>query len=133
MPTYYWGCSVLEPRELREIEEQLCLLMNERLGLSQPNLVKTVRKLGRRLPPRQANNAQVVIDAIAKADHPRLFAQISEGDIHKANARLTEYLEGIDRKKMRIDGAIRLASGLAFNLLILAAILLIVLRLRGFV
>ncbi len=124
---------MIEARKLKEMECQLCTLMNERLGLSQTSLAKAVARAGRRLPARQRANAQCVIDALGKVEHPLLYAQLSEANIHTAEARLTEYLSSIDRKKLQIDRLIKITSSLAFNLLVLAAIVIVLLRLRGFV
>ncbi len=124
---------MIDPRHLKETEEQLCVLMNERLRLSQPSLAEAVSRAGRRLPVKQRGHAQVVVDALDKVDHPQLFAQISEAEINIAKARLAEYLEGIDVKKRRIDNALKLTSGLAFNLLVLTAAVIVLLRFRGFI
>ena len=124
---------MIEPRELKQIESQLCTLMNERLGLSQTSLAKMVARAGRRLPAKQRLHAQTLIEALAKVEHPQLYAQISEANIHTAEARLTEYLKGIDRKKLRIDRLIKITSGLAFNLLVLTAVVIVLLRLRGYI
>ncbi|MBU2981764.1 hypothetical protein KO498_08040 [Lentibacter algarum] len=122
-----------DPQEIKQIEARLCALMNERLGLSQPSLEKAVRRAGRRLPSSQKKRAQVIIEALAKADHPALFAQLSETNLYRADVRLTEYLETIDRKKLRVDSALRLVASLSFNVLLLAAIVITVLHLRGFI
>ena len=124
---------MIDAKELKQAEAQLCTLMNERLGLTQSSLAKSVARAGRRLPAKQRAHAQVLVEAVEKVEHPQLYTQLSQADIRKAEARLTEYLSGIDRKKQRIDSLIKVISSLAFNLLVLVAIVITLLRFRGFV
>ena len=59
--------------------------------------------------------------------------QLDEAAIVKAHGRLKAYLEKIDRNEVKRRQWIRAGLALAFNLLIVLTVLIVVLRLRGFI
>ena len=124
---------MIEPSRLSEMERELCALMAARLGVERPDLVQSLRALGRRLPRRQRRVGAELSAALAKAAHPQLYAQLDGAAILKTYGRLKTYLEQIDGRELRRRRWIRAGAALAFNLLAVLAGVIVVLRLRSFV
>lgn len=115
------------------MERELRALMVAHLGVDKPGLAKSLRAAGRGLPLRHRQNGVRITEALEKVAHPRLYAQLDEKKIGKAYAGLKAYLQAIDRAEVKRRQWIRAGSGLAFNLLIVVAAVIVLLRLRGFV
>ncbi len=124
---------MIEPSRLSEMERELRGLMAAHLGVERASLAESLRAVGRGLPLRHRRDAARITEALEKATHPKLYAQLDAAAIIKAHGRLKAYLERIDRGEVRRRQWIRGGAGLAFNLLIVITAVIVVLRLRGFV
>ena len=124
---------MIEASRLSEMERELRGLMAAHLGVNKPSLAAGLRSIGRGLPLRQRQNGARLTEALEKVSHPQLCVQLDEAAIVKAHGRLNAYLEKIDRNEVKRRQWIRAGSALAFNLLIVLTVLIVVLRLRGFI
>ncbi|RFP91198.1 hypothetical protein DZK27_02740 [Rhodobacteraceae bacterium 63075] len=123
---------MIERERLSTWESDLLALFETRLGVRAETLARALKKAGRRLPARQRQNGQRIVEALKRADHPRLAVQNDARDLPRAHEELTAHLEGIDRRERKIRAALRLTATIAFNLLFVAAAVIVILRWRDF-
>lgn len=118
---------------LLEIETELCKLMQAKLGVKAEALQPALRKAGRRLPKRLQRRGALISDALARADHPQLAIQANQKAIEASHGALKAYLGRIDPAEAKLRARLRLAGDIAFKLLFVAALFIVVLKIRGFV
>ena len=111
----------------------LCALLDEKLSLRRGALHSRLSRAGRRLPARIRHQAQLVVEAETLAAHPRLARRIDHVRVARAHAEVRAHLRSIDPADRRRGAMLGVLGGLAFNLLLLAALVLAFLRWRGFV
>lgn len=123
----------MDMNRLSEMEEVLVPLFAAHLGVKSKRLERALRKAGRRLPAKQRENGARIVAAMERAVHPMLQAQIDEAAVERGFAALSAHLSAIDRADLRKTSAIRWASGLALNLLIVVAVVIALMRMRGLI
>lgn len=116
-----------------QMARQLETLFAERLGLKRGPLRARIRAARRLLPADIRRDAQAVAEAAALSGHPRLGPAMAGGGVADAFARVRAYLEGPKPAEARTLRRLRIAAGLVFNMLVVAALLVAVLAWRGFV
>jgi len=114
-------------RRVREVEQ----LLQAKLGVRGGSLSTRLSRAGRRLPRRIQKAGQVIIDAQAKAAHPKLARMLDAPMVDRAFADITEHLKTIDPADRRKGAILGLLGGLVFNLLVLAVIVVVLMRWRG--
>lgn len=107
-------------------------LLQERLGLRGRSLAGQVTRAGRRLPRQVAREARYLAQAESLAANPRLWRQVDPARFDSAHRTVRDHLRGIDPRERRKTRIIGIASGAAFNLLAVAALVLVVLVWRGY-
>jgi len=123
--------SMTESGDITELANDLEARLGEKLGLKRGPLEKRVRKAGRRLPRRVHRDAGVIGKAMQLADHPKLRRRVDRKQVDNAHQRIVEHLGKIDPKERRIHFALGVLSGLAFNILLLIALVIVFLKWRG--
>lgn len=108
-------------------------LMEERLRVSGRDLPARLRRAGRMLPRGMRRRARAVIDAQAMLRNPKLARQVDIAGRQKDAARLVAYLRTLDPAEARKTAVIRLAASIAFNLLVVAGLVLAVLLWRDLI
>lgn len=109
----------------------LCALLAEKLSLRRGSLADRLRRAGRRLPARIRAQAQIVAEAEALSLHPKLARRIDRHGVSRAFAEVRDHLNGIDAGYLRRGALLGMLAGLAFNMLLFTALVLVVLRWRG--
>ncbi len=119
--------------DIRAEFDDLRALFEKHLGVRAPTVKAAVRRAGRRLPRGMRAQAAVLVEAEALAAHPKLERRIDRARTAAAYATLRDYLRTQDLAKERATRRINTAVVVVFNLLVIAAGLIVVLRWRGFV
>ena len=113
--------------------EELCALLADKLSLKHGSLEERLRRAGRRLPARIRAQGQIVAEAEALAVHPKLARRIDRDSVARAFAEVRTHLVAIDAGYLRRGALLGMLGGLAFNMLLFAALALTFLRWRGVV
>ena len=108
-------------------------LFEKHLGVRAPTLEKAVRRAGRRLPRGVRAKAGVLVEAEGYATHPKLERRIDRAATDAAVNELSTYLKAQDLDRERTTRRLNALAGLVFNLLLVGALLIVVLRWRGFI
>jgi hypothetical protein len=114
---------MIEPARFHDRIAALQALLRTRMGLRGATLERQVSRAGRRLPRRQRRAAQTLLGAQDWMAHPRLARLLDRRAVEAALADLHRHLDGIDPHDRRRTALLRLAGGIAFNLMLLAALL----------
>ena len=112
--------------------DQLRALLEKRLKLS-GELSESLRRVRRHLPHRLRKAADDLTSAEESFAHPRLAAALEEDQLVKKARRLRAYLAELDLKDRRKGRLLDMAATSAFAVLCVIALLVVVLRWRGFV
>lgn len=112
---------------------QLNALLDEKLGLRKGPLAQRARRAGRRLPARVRAALLRVAEAETMSAHPKLAQRIDAVTVRRARAEAEAHLKTIDPADRRLGVILGALGGLAFNVLLFLALLLVVLRWQGFV
>ena len=113
--------------------ENLRALLRKQLGIKSGTLAKRAVKAGRRLPSAVRNDIAAVAEAETMAQHPKLGRRMDPKVSHDAYKRAAAFLQAIDVKDRRKGALLNLAGNIVFRLLVVFALLVVVLRWRGFV
>ncbi|ETX14055.1 hypothetical protein OCH239_05290 [Roseivivax halodurans JCM 10272] len=119
--------------DLRTGGERLEALAAEKLGRTRGSLARRAARAGRDLPRGVRRDLAIVAEALHLSDHPRLRCRIDEPGTRAALTRSEAHLAGIDAADRRWGRILGLLTVIAFNLLVVATGLLILLRWRGLV
>lgn len=84
------------------------------------------------LPRAARRDAQTIAEAQAMAAHPKLRRRLDPKALRQAEARLRHTLGAIDPQDRRRGYWLGIATGMVFNFMILAAVILGVLAWRGY-
>ena len=108
-------------------------MLHTKLGLRGKSLSVRLRRAGRLLPRRLRTEAALLTQAEVKLGHPRLARQVDFVRVNNAFQAIEAYLARMDPKDRRKGKILGWLGGIVFNLLLLVAILLLVLRWQGLV
>lgn len=118
---------------IQQMADRVAALMEERLGLRGQGLEGKLRKAGRTLPRRVRDAATRLAEAAHMSQNPRLLLQIDEGKVAEDYDLCIRHLSAVspwDRRKAAILGA---TTSILVSLGIVAALVVVVLRWRGFI
>lgn len=107
-------------------------LIHERLGLRGRTLGRQVRRAGRLLPRAVAREARYLAQAAEIAPNPRLWRMIDPGHVDRAHRIVRDHLLAVNPRDRRLTRILGVASVIAFNLIVVLALLLAVLVWRGY-
>ncbi len=116
----------------REIEE-ISRLIEDRLGIRAHSLEAQLRKAGRLLPSAVQREARFLAQAQLLMQNPKLARMIDPARREQAFRLVTGHLKAIDPRARRADRRLHVAAAIALNLLVAAALVIVVLRWRGIV
>ncbi|MEM6939489.1 MAG: hypothetical protein AAF943_12450 [Pseudomonadota bacterium] len=119
--------------EIEEKIESVRGLLHAKLGLRKRELSVMLARAGRRLPRRVHGQAQVLLQARAQAQHPKLAQRLDHVAITRAYEDTVAHLRAIDLAERRKDRLLGIAGSLAFNLLLFGVLLVSLLRWQGHV
>ncbi|NIZ14033.1 hypothetical protein [Phaeobacter sp. HF9A] len=112
--------------------DQIHTLLDKRLKLSGP-LPEALPRARRYLPHRLRKAAQELLAAQECFENPRIARTLDEDRLVKKARSLKAYLAGIDLRDRRKGRLLDLGATIGFALLSVIALLVLVLRWRGFV
>jgi hypothetical protein len=118
---------------MSEIVGEMRTAFAERLGVHGHDLAAVVRRAGRMVPRRHRAAAGVLVEAERMAANPRLARLVDPAHVETAAAELRDWLATVDSRDRRITRIVGVAAGIAFNLLVLAGVIVAVLVWRGIV
>lgn len=111
----------------------LAAYLGEKLDVPGDDLATVSARAGRVLPRRLRREADYLVQAETLRNHPKLRHLIDDDRARKADRRLRAHVRNEDPAKARTDRRLGWLAGLAFNLLLFAALVIVLLYWRGFV
>ncbi len=116
-----------------ERADHIAELLESQLGVRGKTLDAKLRKAGRLLPRDIRRHGDRIVQAVSLQGSPKLSRMVDEKDTVVAYDAFEKYLSGIDAWERRKGNALGFLTTNAFNLLVVAALLITVLRWRGFI
>lgn len=107
-------------------------LLGERLGARGDTLAQQLTRTGRALPRRLRSEARFLAQAETMAANPRLAPLVDPARFARAQAALRDHLLAINPREARITRLLGTLAVIAFDLLVVAVLLVVLLRWRGF-
>ncbi|MCM2561590.1 hypothetical protein M8756_05220 [Lutimaribacter sp. EGI FJ00015] len=123
----------MDSQELARKTAHLNTLLEQKLGLRKGGLAARANRAGRDLPAWVRRNLQQLAEAETMASHPKLARMLDGQALEKAYTAAAAHLADIDPRERRKDRLLGLLGGLAFNMLLFAALVLALLRWQGFI
>ena len=123
----------MRPDALDARTDELRDLLREKLGLSARTLEAQIGKAGRLLPRAVRRDARLVAEARARLQNPRLARMVDVAAAEAAQTRVRDFLKEIDPGERRKTRLIGILAVIAFNVLVVSALLIAILRWRGIV
>ncbi|WP_299550508.1 hypothetical protein [uncultured Tateyamaria sp.] len=93
-------------------------------GVRGKSLETALRRTGRRLPRRLRAEAQKIVAAQSVGGHPKLMRQVDGTALSSAEERIVRFLQGIDRADRRKGVWLGIVGAVAFNILLVAAVVI---------
>jgi len=120
-------------RPLEERNRDLSRHLGEKLDVPGGDLRTVVARAGRLLPRRLRRDARYLVEAQEMAGHPKLAKLLDPARLARADARLRDHVRDRDPDRERVDRRLGWLAGLAFNMILLAALVIAVLYWRGLI
>lgn len=118
---------------IQQMADRVAGLMEERLQVRGAGLTEKLRKGGRLLPRRVRAQAQVLAQAAVLAQNPKLMMQLDHAALAQAYDVCVKHLGRLNAWDRRKGAILGVAASIAASVLVLGALLLVVLRWRGFI
>ena len=106
-------------------------LMQEKLGVRGRSLEKRFARAGRLLPKRIRRAGRLITEAQAALHHPKLARLQDPKALNTAFADVTAHLKTIDPADRRKGLVLGILGGMTFNLILLTAAIVALLRWQG--
>lgn len=119
--------------DISSLIEQVRAALREKEGIGGRDLDAALRKGRGKLPRRILKQGQLLARAAPMAAHPKLALTLDHEGLRKAGTEILTYLDGIDLADRRKGWWLGMLGGMAFNILVLIAILIAVLMWRGLI
>lgn len=119
------------PDSLSEDTQRISELLREKHGVRSGALGPALSKARHRLPRRVYRQGMALAEAGALADHPKLRQTLDFDALKVAGRDVRQHLEAIDLADRRKGWWLGMAGGMAFNLLLAVALLILLLVWRG--
>jgi len=114
---------------ITELEARL----REKVGARGRTLAAKLRHAGRHLPGWVQKSGAVLTRAQAKEGHPKIWRQVDATETERAFERIHAHLDTIDPVDRRRGIILGILGGIVFNILIVLAFFLAVLKWQGFI
>lgn len=121
---------------LQEFETRSAALqtaLRAKLGVGGGSLSQALTRANRRLPKSVRRASLVLIQTQQKLLHPKIARQVDDAVVAKAFNTIEAHLSSIDLKERRKDARIRWLAMLILNMALVIALIVFVLRWRGYV
>jgi len=116
-----------------ERADHIAELLESQLGVRGKTLDAKLRKAGRLLPRDIRRHGDQIVEAVNLQGSPKLSRMVDEKSTVSAYNAFEKYLSGIDAWDRRKGSASDFLTTNAFNLLVVIALLIAVLRWSGFI
>lgn len=107
-------------------------LMKERLGIRGKDLTEKLRHTGRMMPKRVKHEATLLVEALVLAENPKLSRMIDHERLAVAHQTCVAFLESVDVADRRKGVMLGILGSLVMALLVVAALVISVLKWRGY-
>lgn len=118
---------------LQQMVDEVRAAMESQLRVRGKSLDAQIHRAGRLLPRRVRQDASYLAKGMALAENPKLARMVDMAKARRAHRNILAHLETIDTGAKRRDAVRNMIASIAFALLVTAVLLLVVLRVRGFV
>ena len=118
---------------IQQMADRVAGLMEERLRVRGVGLTEKLRKGGRLLPRRVRAQAEVLAQSAALAQNPKLMMQLDQAAVAQAYDVCVKHLGKVDAWDRRKGAILGIAASIAASVLMIGALVLVVLRWRGFI
>ncbi len=108
-------------------------LLRKKLGVRGKTLAESVRRARRRLPKQVYRQALELARAEPMAEHPKLHLVLDMPRLDKAAQDVQSFLRAINLADRRWGRFLDILGSMAFNLLVLGALVLVLVLWRGLV
>ncbi|GLK64801.1 hypothetical protein GCM10017635_22720 [Paracoccus kondratievae] len=129
--------DVMGIEKIRPMADEVAGLMAARFGGvrrgQHADLGSMLRKRGGALPRRLRREARVLADADLKAGQPKLARQVDFEQLERAHKALVSYLRPLGQGGRMQGGVVGVAASVMFGLLILAAVAIWIMKVRGLI
>ena len=116
---------------IQQMADRVSDLVGERLRVKGATLQDRLTKAGRRLPRKVRNAGEALVQATQMVQSPKLLMQIDDGKVAAAYDICLKHLNTVNPTAARRGAILNIAASIAFSLLVVAALLVTVLYLRG--
>lgn len=114
--------------QFRADVDRLERTLRKKLNRKDGNFAELVAQAGRRLPRYARKAAEKIVSAQALDTHPKLSRQVDHPALKGPVRKMTFALDSYDPRARRIGLTLDVLSSVAFNLLLLALVLFVMLR-----
>ena len=118
---------------IQQMADRVAGLMEERLRVRGAGLTQKLRKGGRLLPRKVRTQAAFLAQAAALAQNPKLMMQLDQAAVAQAYDTCVKHLGRVNAWERRKSAVVGMVASMAASVLVLGALLLAVLRWRGFI
>ncbi|HEX9859406.1 MAG TPA: hypothetical protein VGA75_13685 [Paracoccaceae bacterium] len=133
MPTNKWRVGQgMGAVTIQQMADRVAALMEERLAVRGRDLAEKLRRGGRRLPRGVRAAADTLATAAQMAQNPKLLLRVDEGQVAEAYDLCLKHLGAVNLRGRRIALLIGMARSIAISLLAVVALVVGVLKWRGY-
>jgi hypothetical protein len=113
--------------------DQLCGLLEEKLGIRGKGLEHKVKNAGRLLPRHVQRKAGVVAEALMMQGSPKMARLVNEAQVNTAFRDCETYLTSVNAWDRKMGKVVGVAASIAFSMIVVAALIVTVLVWRGLI
>jgi hypothetical protein len=117
---------------IQQMADRVGQLLEERMALGGRDIAAKLQRGGRLLPRRVRVGAELLADAAAKAQNPKLLGQIDMGEVSDAYDACVRHLMTIDPAGRRRDTLGSMISSVGFGVLFLIIAIIAFLGWQGY-
>ena len=114
----------MTPEDIRQKADEVSALMRAQLGLRGADLARQVARAGRMMPRALRREARYLAQTVAMAENPKLVRRVDFARISRSHAQVSAFLNTQDPRQRRANAVIGVVGVIAFNLLVVAMILI---------
>jgi len=122
---------MIDPEVFENEVAALETLLGEKLSARGKTLSARLDHAGRRLPRRLHKLGKVITTAQSWAGHPRMWRMVEPDKLDAAFAEITTYLKTVDPAERRRAALLGMFGALVFNLLLVFALSIVMLKWQG--
>lgn len=123
----------MTPQDLAPQIDDIRSLLETQLRVRGDTLDKQIQRAGRMLPRKIRAEAAFLVQANRLIQNPKLARMINPNRVGQAHQAISTYLRSVDPKERARTRALNYAGFVAFNMLVLAGVIITVLVWRGYV